>query len=92
MMVIVEENLQNNIMLSFYRWECDINLKRKKTGQEVLDRRGALIQSPYKKGSTEDINFRIQKTKEMEEKGIHHISFVYKDEMKKKVSRDNVRN
>lgn len=86
------ENLQNTIMLSVMQWQKDDELNRKKMGQKFVEERGALIENPYKRGTPEDIEYRKQKTKEMKEKGIHHISFRYKDEIKRKVGKENVRN
>ena len=86
------ENLQNTIMLSIMKWQKEDELKRKQMGQKFMEDRGALIENPYKRGTPEDIEYRKQKVKEMEEKGICHISFRYKDEIKRRVSKENVRN
>lgn len=89
---IAEENLQNMIMLSMMQFEKQDELQRKKMGQSFIEQRGALVQNTYKRGTPEDLEFRKLKTAKLNAEGIQHITFRYKDEMKKKVSNINDRN
>jgi len=89
---IEEENLKNNIMLCIIQWQREDELKRKKMGQRYFEERGALVQNPYKRGTLEDMEYREQKIEELKNKGIHHVTFKYKEDMKKKVGTRDERN
>lgn len=89
---IEEENLKNNIMLCIIQWQREDELKRKKMGQKCVEDRGALVQNPYKRGTLEDMEYREQKREELKNKGIHHVTFKYKEDMKKKVGTRDERN
>ena len=89
---IEEENLKNNIMLCIIQWQREDELKRKKMGQRYFEERGALVQNPYKRGTLEDMEYKEQKREELKNKGIHHVTFKYKEDMKKKVGTRDERN
>lgn len=88
---ISKETSQNMIISSMIQWENDEQLERKKMGQSFVEQKVAVVQNPYSRGTSEDLNFRKLKTLKLDYEEIQHITFRYKDEIKKKVGNQNVR-
>lgn len=86
------ENLENNIILSLIQEHMNDELNRRMMTQKLREQKGAVIESPYKKYSNEDIEFRKKKILELEKQGIYNIRFIYKDDMKKQVGTRDERN
>ena len=89
---VEEETLTNNIMISIIQWERENQLDRKKQGQKILEQRGACVYIPYKRGTVDDMEYKKQKREELKKEGIHHITFKYKDDIKRKVGTRDERN
>lgn len=87
-----EECLRVNISSVFIEMYRKDELARKKMGQKFIEERGAYVVNPYKRGTLEDMEYRKQKREEFEKQGIHHVTFKYKEDMKKKVGARDERN
>ena len=87
-----EESLRVNILGAIIQMYRKDELERKMMGQRFVKERGAFVVNPYKRGTLEDMEYRKQKREEFEKQGIHHVTFKYKDDMKKKVGTRDERN
>lgn len=82
-------NFIRKISLNFFK-------ENQKIKREMMEKKGAYITSPFKRGTIEDNNFRREQRKKLAKEGIYDVQFKYintKGEMKnisdKKVSKIN---
>lgn len=83
-----EEMLHINMMAMFGKFERDDSKQRKIIAQKFREERGAVIYSPYKNGTPEDLQFKHDKRLEFKNKGINHITFRNKEDRKKVLSNE----
>ncbi len=85
---INEEIMQINMMSVFAKFERDNNKDRVIKSQKFLEERQIVV-SPYKLGTSEDLEYKQRKRDELTKRGVKHITFKNREQFKKESTNEN---